>query len=470
MATEFALLPEHFSFFKSDGTLASGYQLFVYTAGSSSKATTHTESDGVTANANPIVLDARGETPNGVYVASGTYKMVLATDTDTDPPATPLWTRDNLSPINDTATTQSEWFASGLTPTFVNTTSFTLVGDQTSTFTVGRRLKTTLSGGTGYHTITISAFTSLTTVTVINDATVLDSGLTAVSYGLLSAANSSIPHMQISSTGLEMDGTFTLKQGADVASASDLDVQILGNSFDITGTTQIDTIKTKGVGTFITLQFDGALVLAHDATNLDLGDRNITTVAGDVAVFWEYAASDWRLVSYHRATKGVDRAILDTPIDVTNGGANDLTSWSFTAPAAGVTKAKVHFWSFSLSASDETLIQLGDSGGVETTNYVGGASEIDSSISVASSTSGFILTEGQAAGETYMGVVTLEFLNDTSGHRWNSNGSLRESGSNREHKSSGYTALDTELTTIKILPTGSDTGDSGEVNVRWFFD
>ena len=91
-------------------------------------------------------------------------------------------------------------------------------------------------------------------------------------------------------------------KGSDIASASDLDVQIAGTTFDVTGTTQIDTIKTKGIGSLVTLQFDGALVLAHDATNLDLlGEANITTAAGDVAVFWEYASADWRMVSYGRA-------------------------------------------------------------------------------------------------------------------------------------------------------------------------
>jgi hypothetical protein len=57
---------------------------------------------------------------------------------------------------------------------------FTLVGDQTTTFTVGRRLKTTNSGGTVYSTITASVFAAVTTVTVVNDSSSLDAGLSAV--------------------------------------------------------------------------------------------------------------------------------------------------------------------------------------------------------------------------------------------------------------------------------------------------
>jgi hypothetical protein len=62
-----------------------------------------------------------------------------------------------------TPATQSEWVASGLTPTYVSATSFTLAGDQTSAFHKDRRLKTTNSGGTVYSTITASVFGALTT-------------------------------------------------------------------------------------------------------------------------------------------------------------------------------------------------------------------------------------------------------------------------------------------------------------------
>ena len=158
MPTVFALIPDNAHFLDAQGNPANGAKLFVYTAGSSTKATTYTESDGAVANSNPIVLDSRGEMPNGCYVASGTYKTVLAPSTDTDPPAAPYRTRDNLSPVNDTSTTVDQFAASGLTSTFVNSTQFTLEGDQRTDFHVGLRLKTSNSGGTGYHTITASAF------------------------------------------------------------------------------------------------------------------------------------------------------------------------------------------------------------------------------------------------------------------------------------------------------------------------
>ncbi len=104
-------------------------------------------------------------------------------------------------------------------------------------------------------------------------------------------------------------------QGADVISATDLLINIPGNEFDVTGTTTIATLATKGIGTVVVLQFDAALTLAHDAANLDLGSADIVTAASDVAVFYEYASADWRLISY---TYAADRRRVDSTGAVTN--------------------------------------------------------------------------------------------------------------------------------------------------------
>lgn len=182
-------------------TPASGGKLFFYIAGSSTKQTVYSDSAGSVSHTNPIVLDSGGNIPSGgeVWFTSGvTYKVIFAPSTDSDPPVSPYWTKDNLSGINDVgAQTGVEWVG-GPTPTFVSTTSFTVAGDQTSTFMVGRRVKTTNTGGTIYSTIIASVFGAVTTVTVRNDSGVLDAGLSAVSYGLLSATDISIPLLKTS--------------------------------------------------------------------------------------------------------------------------------------------------------------------------------------------------------------------------------------------------------------------------------
>lgn len=185
-------------FVDSNGDPLSGGLLYTYVAGSSTPATTYTTSAGSTANANPVVLGSGGYPSSAgsvveIWLTAGvSYKLVLKTSTGTT-----LWTRDNISGIGDTSGTssQDQWVA-GPTPTYISATSFSLVGDQTSTFTVGRRVKTTNSGGTIYSTISASVFGALTTVTVVNDSGTLDSGLSAVYYSQLSNTNGSLPSIR----------------------------------------------------------------------------------------------------------------------------------------------------------------------------------------------------------------------------------------------------------------------------------
>ncbi len=201
-------------FVDSNGDPLSGGKLYTYTAGSSTAQTTYTTSAGNVANANPVVLGSTGYPTSGgnvveIWLTAGvSYKFVME-----NAAGTVLWTRDNISGINDTTVTIDQW-VSGPAPTYISATSFSLSGDQTSTFQVGRRLKTTNSGGTVYSTITASAYGALTTITVANDSGTLDSGLSAVSYGLLSASNQSIPPLGMVIPLTSVSGTNTITASA----------------------------------------------------------------------------------------------------------------------------------------------------------------------------------------------------------------------------------------------------------------
>lgn len=93
------------------------------------------------------------------------------------------------------------------------------------------------------------------------------------------------------------------KQGANIASASTTDLSTAtGDYVFVTGTTTITALGTATAGVERTVQFTGALTLTHNATSLILpGGANITTAAGDVAVFKSEGSGNWRCVSYQRA-------------------------------------------------------------------------------------------------------------------------------------------------------------------------
>jgi len=172
-----------------DGNPRTGGKIYTYLAGTSTPTATYTTEAGSTPHANPIILNSLGQTPNPIWITSGlSYKFV-----ETDSADVVIRTTDNIDGVNDTTQTASEWFDSGFTPTYISATSFSVPGDQTSTLQIGRRLKTTNTGGAIYSTITNSVYGALTTVTVTNDSGTLDAGLSVVAYGLLSATNPSVP-------------------------------------------------------------------------------------------------------------------------------------------------------------------------------------------------------------------------------------------------------------------------------------
>ncbi|CAE6712579.1 hypothetical protein R75461_01126 [Paraburkholderia nemoris] len=101
-----------------------------------------------------------------------------------------------------------EWLNYGLTPTYVSATQYTLVGNQTAIHSVGRRVRATVTAGTIYGTISASAFTSLTAVTVAWDSGSLDSGVSEVDVGILNPVNPSVSTLpQLTLSGNSISGS-----------------------------------------------------------------------------------------------------------------------------------------------------------------------------------------------------------------------------------------------------------------------
>ena len=251
----------------ASGNPNSGGKLFTYTAGSSTKAATYTTSAGSVAQANPIVLNARGEPDSPIWLTDGvSYKFVYTNSGDSDPPASPIRTIDNVLGVNDVAAAaQSEWIAYGSAPTYTAAATFTLVGDQTTVFHVGRRLKCTVTAGTVYVTIAKSAFTSVTTVTV--DPASLDSGLSAVSYGINSAANTSLPIND--SQLLSWNGPIAPHEGLVVTRPSAATLTLAADKLVVT-----DTNGRKAVLTSVSVT---PSLAASGANGLDTGAEAAST-------------------------------------------------------------------------------------------------------------------------------------------------------------------------------------------------
>lgn len=93
-------------------------------------------------------------------------------------------------------------------------------------------------------------------------------------------------------------------KGADIASAATTSIgAATGNYVTITGTTTITSLGTGTAGWLRLVRFAGALTLTHNATSLILPTgANITTAAGDFAIFVSEGSSNWRCLAYYRAS------------------------------------------------------------------------------------------------------------------------------------------------------------------------
>lgn len=172
-----------------NGDPLSGGTIETYLAGTSTPAPTYTSISGAVPQANPIVLNVLGLAPSPIWLDSNlTYKFIVK-----DALGVVQRTIDDISGVSSSVPIQDQWIIFTAPATFINATSFSVAGDQTNIFQMGRRIRTINTGGVIYSTIISSIFGAVTTVTISSDSGGLDAGLSQVSYGLLSTLNSSIP-------------------------------------------------------------------------------------------------------------------------------------------------------------------------------------------------------------------------------------------------------------------------------------
>lgn len=154
--------------------------------------------------------------------------------------------------------------------------------------------------------------------------------------------------------------------------------------------------------------------------------------------------------------KGIE---LQAAVATTSGTAID-----FTGVPSGVNRVTLHLKGVSLSGADDAIVQLGDSGGIETSGYQGGYYQFAGSY--VSSTNGFILRLGNA-GRDLNGFITL---NRVSGNDWAVNGMLDLGPVGASGVISvGTKSLSGEITQIRLTRTGTNTFDAGEASISWEF-
>ena len=143
------------------------------------------------------------------------------------------------------------------------------------------------------------------------------------------------------------------------------------------------------------------------------------------------------------------------------------TSIDFTSIPSWVKRITVMFNEVSTNGIDAPMIQLGDSGGVETTGYLGSASTSSSGVTTTFAfTTGFGLagTTG-AATNFFSGSVTITAFS-TSTNTWMCSGVIGYSNVAATSYVGSSKTLSATLDRIRITTfNGTDTFDAGSINI-----
>lgn len=255
-------------------------------------------------------------------------------------------------------------------------------------------------------------------------------------------------------------------KGGDLASASPLVLGIDGDYFDVTGTTGFATI-TVATNRRFRLQFDGVLAITvGTGITLNNGGSNFTTAIGDIIDFQSVAA-DVVVGTITKADGTSPVAAVSGFTEGTKVTTTSGTSADFTGIPSGTTMIVVNFSDVSLSGTDAMKLQLGDSGGIETSGYIGNSAMVidgATNADVSSFADSFMLNM-QDASFAMHGSYTITLL-DSSTNLWTIQGGTRISDP-RHVVGAGSKTLSGELTQLRIIPSGSDTFDSGQINILY---
>jgi hypothetical protein len=189
-------------------------------------------------------------------------------------------------------------------------------------------------------------------------------------------------------------------------------------------------------------------------------------VAGSNTLVLPTGAGSAYQVVRNGATAGslefTDKIVSGTAVASTSG-----TSIDFTGIPSWVKRVTVMFNGVSTNGTSHILIQIGTSGGVQTTSYASNSSYTGPASGGTSSTAGFVAFYDNSS-RTYSGQIVLSLLNSGTG-LW------VESGNFAMVDISGYVAicagaktLSGTLDRVRITTVnGTDTFDAGSVNILY---
>jgi hypothetical protein len=205
----------------------------------------------------------------------------------------------------------------------------------------------------------------------------------------------------------------------------------------------------------------GAMTAVPTAANWERGDIvwNSSPVSGG-PVGWVCVTS---------GTPGTWHQFGGMPALGTEVAATSGTSIDFTGIPSWVKRITIQFVGVSTNGTSDWIVQLGDSGGAETTGYLSAASFITNVVDTTNYTAGFGLagTTAFGADSVVHGKVILS-LEDATQFTWTMIGILAQSQGGILMLGAGSKSLSAALDRIRITTAGgTDTFDAGAINILY---
>jgi hypothetical protein len=172
---------------------------------------------------------------------------------------------------------------------------------------------------------------------------------------------------------------------------------------------------------------------------------------------------------------GTDELKVVTPASLRGGAlvrgtvqnSTSGTSIDFTGIPSWAKRVTIMFSAVSISGSSSVLIQIGDSGGIETTGYDSYALYSVSAGQFISSTAGFVLEPTGSAGPAISRYGTIVLVNVT-GNVWVSSSAIFGASGGVVSTGAGGKTLSDVLDRVRVTTVnGTDTFDAGQINILY---
>jgi len=391
---------------------------------------------------------------------------------------------------------------------FTGSTTQTVVLPVTSTLALGLGYLI-VNNSTGVLTVQSSGLNTITLVPAGASVTctcILITGTTAASWSFSFEGSSNIPYKQIptitatvasniltlglnpcsldfrsstASSGVTTTRnvtsaiSMTVSNGSTLGAASGILAKLAVLAIDNAGTVELAVVNANAYG------------LLDERSLISTTSEGGTGTADSGTVIYSTTARTsvpFRIVGYVDSTQatagayatapsniaGMGGAIVPQPTPtITSGTAvasTSGTSIDFTSIPSWVKRITVMFNGVSTNGTSNILVQLGDSGGIETTGYSSIGDQLTSAGVVATSSNGFVVTGSNTAASTHTGLFLICLL---SGTTWTQGGNLFNTAG-AINVSAGSKALSDVLDRIRITTVnGTDTFDAGSINILY---